>query len=244
MRSHGFSTMCCLLTVCALIAGCGRSAPDAPAGKSSVQNPTNAEVADHQKEVTIPPTPVKLSADKQLKLERELQVFADRINDLPFDIDDWQGSKLAFEDGGLSREYTNRFTKESVRIDILCGKMPDLVLANPDITYPANGHLEIGSVSRLDLVCGGKDKLHAQFKTAQFGIANSTRSVRILWGWSNDGNWEAPDSPKTKFSAERGLYKIFVQHSVENREPEEANDSPSARFTQIVMPKLNEVCFP
>ena len=183
----------------------------------------------------------------------ELELFAKRIKDVPMDIGDWQGDKLADMDertmtaagavGALSRKYTHRVTKQEVRLDIVCGRMLDVFAHTPDRCYPSVGFDTDSAQVRTEIKLATGQT--AEFWTAAFLKEDKRESlrVRVYWNFSSDGNWEAPESPKGHYAGQPALYKVYLQSS--GREGEQSiNQTASAEFGKVLFPELTKVFFP
>src|SRR5262249_38370793 len=85
----------------------------------------------------------------------------------------------------------------------------------------------------------------AEFWVRRFAKNESAVPVnlRILYGWSAAGTWEAADNPRLAFARHPFLYKLYVVPELPQAE-EPLEEDPSLEFLQSLLPELERCLFP
>ncbi len=187
----------------------------------------------------------------------ELKSFAERIKKVPTEIGDWRGEvteqldartmNIAGAVESLNLSYKNHLTREVVTVNIVCGRMVDVFSHTPDKCYPSHGFSTMEAPSPVTVTYGpnNTNSIESKFMSAKFlkSDRRAATPVRILWNFSSDGNWDAPDNPKMKFAGQHALYKLYIQHDV--REGKGNNgDSMGSDFARVLLPELTKTFFP
>lgn len=182
----------------------------------------------------------------------ELQLFADRVNNVPLEIGTWKGEELPPTDakvlkmagavGSLSRTYTNP-AGEQVSIFIVCGRLGDVFYHTPDRCYPSQGFEMMKEKSRERLETGDTT---SEFYTTEFqkSDVNGAHAQRIYWTWSAHGAWEAPEHEKVAFAGQRALFKLYVVTPITRRGDSSDTRDPATDFIRVLIPELNKAFFP
>jgi hypothetical protein len=152
-------------------------------------------------------------------LSSEPAASAAKLDGLPLTLGDWDATdeKMEATEKDLAeiadyklRTYTNKVTHKSVKILIMCGRPGPIAVHTPDVCFGGAGYKVIGERRQTVKLPG--DLPQAEFMTARFvrtGGAEEQR-LRILWAWSTDGAWSAPDDPRWKFARSPALFKLYV----------------------------------
>lgn len=176
----------------------------------------------------------------------DLQAAASRCNNLPMNLDEWEGHNLEVDSrqlavaevaGYVSRQYVNRRTGDQVTMLLVCGRPGPISLHPPDICYRGAGYEVVGNPERRRVTLDGGSE-GAEFLTAPFtkpGPAPET--LRIFWSWSNTGPWLAPENPRIAFSRSPALYKLYVVRRV-SRPNESPDEDPCLDFLRVLIPRL------
>ena len=182
----------------------------------------------------------------------ELQLFADRVKDVPLEIGDWKGEdlpptdakvlKMAGAVGSLSRTFKNP-AGDQVSIFVVCGKLRDVFYHAPDRCYPAQGFemMEAKSREALETSTGT-----SEFFTTTFQKSDETgvHSQRIYWSFTADGAWIAPENESVTFFGERALYKVYVVTPLGRSSSSRDDCDPAAEFIRVLVPALTKAFFP
>ena len=152
--------------------------------------------------------------------ERGQREFAD----LPLQYGDWKGELLPRDDddddlktSATNCRFTNMKTGKWVVTSISSRRTGRVAVHNPEHCYLGSGYKLVDAI-RTESLSSGKPS--TTFWTGHFEKRKPTgvESIRIYWGWSNDGNWQAPDYPRFYFSPTRRLHKLYLIHPVTSRD--------------------------
>jgi hypothetical protein len=169
------------------------------------------------------------------------QAAADRLAALPLVIGDWEGIELGLDPqqaemtqatGILVRRYTHKYDQTSGSVMVLCGRPGPISVHPPEACYGGAGYVP-GPAKRHSLAEGG------ELWVADFKKEGPTpETLRIHWGWSDGGNWVAPDSPRTAFFNSKILYKLYVIQPYLSSA--EKPTEPEPRWLNAVLPELRK----
>jgi hypothetical protein len=141
------------------------------------------------------------------------------ISEIPADIGNWNSRLLEIDDrekriagiaGSVRREYRNQHSGQTVVLTVLNGSAGPMSVHPPAACFEGVGYTLIAGPSVVDI---RDDKGHAvTLNRAVFrqGDGAVSESVRVYWGWSTDGQWEAPANPRFTFRGEPNLFKVYV----------------------------------
>ena len=68
-------------------------------------------------------------------------------------------------------------------------------------------------------------------------------NLRLLYGWSSAGSWQAPDYPRWKFAGGPLLFKMYVARELA-RQDEPIEGDPAIDFLRALAPPLRAALFP
>jgi len=182
------------------------------------------------------------------KPAHELQVAAARLDEVPLTVGDWRGepaeldaaqAELAGLAGSWMRRYTNRRGGATVAVLLMCGRPGPTSVHTPQWCYGGAGYELTGPEARCSVNPPGAAP--AEFWAARFHKQGSY--LRILWGWSGDGTWQAPDYPRLTLARFPALYKIYIIRELTNPH-ERPEDDPCLEFLRQFLPELSRSLFP
>ncbi|MGE3822456.1 MAG: exosortase-associated EpsI family protein, partial [Isosphaeraceae bacterium] len=135
----------------------------------------------------------------------ELAEAATRLEQVPREFRGWVGVDAPLDPrqveaghvaGLLSRTYRSPKDGVGVTALLVCGRPGPISLHTPDVCYTASGFESRGDPERVTL--SDADGSPAHFWKGRFGKRHvlSTESRLILWSWTTDGRWNAPDHPR------------------------------------------------
>jgi len=149
------------------------------------------------------------------------------LADLPLVIGDWKGEvlprgedddpKVAVLNVRFHHEPTNRW----MVIALSGGRAGRVAVHNPEHCYLGSGY-KVADEIRLETFSSGPHG-QATFWTGHFQRKRPTGmdSIRIYWGWSADGDWQAPNYPRLYFAGAPRLFKLYMIHPVPQTESPE-----------------------
>jgi hypothetical protein len=181
-----------------------------------------------------------------------VETAAARLGRVPMNIGDWRGRSLELNReqlaiaevaGHVARCYENRPGRAAVTILLVCGRPGPIAVHTPDICYAGAGYEPLGLPVRQTLSVGPSGT-PAAFRHAVFAKSNAAvpTYLRILWGWTADGTWDAPDNPRLVFAPHRALYKLYLIRTMDTAE-EPIEDDPSLAFLETLLPELKRALF-
>ena len=172
-----------------------------------------------------------------------------RLSNVPLTVGDWSGQDVevsvrerdaANAKGLLHRRYVNGRTGGAISLMIVFGRPGPVSVHTPDICYPGSGFDEVGAVSRFDLPGAPGGQMWA--RRFQKASAAPTQ-IRVLYGWTADGKWQAPDNPRLAFVRAPFLYKMYVVRQLA-RPDESIDGDPAVEFLRAFLPPLRDALFP
>lgn len=175
-----------------------------------------------------------------------------KVDRLPMKLGDWQGQKLELDRaqltmaeiaGYVARRYEDRRGGDAVTILLVCGAPGPISVHTPDICYSGAGFDPIGSPQELSLPIESV-KPPAIFRNALMVKTDAPLPtyLRILWSWSADGAWTAPQNPRLAFASQKALYKLYVIREQRSLD-ETTSDDAGQKFLQVLLPELQQVLF-
>ena len=95
------------------------------------------------------------------------------------------------------------------------GKLPFPVFRRID--WNRSGYKVVDSIREEPITVNGQSE---KFWTGHFEKKkpSGVESIRIYWGWSSDGAWQAPEYPRLYFAAAPRLHKLYLIHPVSGRD--------------------------
>src|SRR4051794_27725548 len=137
------------------------------------------------------------------------------IPDVPKVIGPWRGEDQKSdlndpEQANLTRKYVHARTGKTVVISLTVGHPGLTAVHTPEFCYRGSGY-DVGGTVEARTV-SGLPADRAKFWTTTFrkNSTGGTDNLRVLWSWSADGQWSAPDYPRLKFMGKPSLYKLYV----------------------------------
>jgi Protein of unknown function (DUF3485) len=177
----------------------------------------------------------------------DLAVVAERVHRVSPEIGDWHSEPVALDSRQLdvagvvsheSRMYTNHKTGAKVQMLLICGRPGPISVHEPTVCYAGAGYAQSGDLAK---VAHDDDA----FKSGRFvkGPPNAD-ILRILWAWSTDGRWAAPDNPRRTFG--RGTNALLKLYVIRQVGPSDADGSKDAadEFLDDLLPELKRCLSP
>jgi hypothetical protein len=173
---------------------------------------------------------------------------AARLSALPLTAGEWDGQALeinpremrqAQANGFLNRRYVNRRSGSAVSLLLLCGRPGPISVHTPDICFPGAGYVEAAAPEQYTAPDGG-----GQFWVRRFEKQAAVPvPVRVFYGWTTSGAWEAPDQPRLAFTGRPVLYKLYLVRELA-RKDEALERDPALDLLQALIPQLRSVLGP
>ncbi len=180
------------------------------------------------------------------KLER----FTQRLDAVPTEIGDWIGVDTEVDQeqfaasncaGCVSRTYQDRRTGQEVSVYLVSGTARHVTIHTPDWCYQGAGYEMRDQPISYNVQCGDRE---AEFRVARFVKEETTNvsRLRILWSYTDDGNWQGPKWPKPAFAGRPALYKVYLIRSLGEDVPKLSED-PAVEFAKQFIPIVNAALF-
>src|ERR1700722_3963757 len=170
----------------------------------------------------------------------DLPAAGERLNQVKAEIVDWRSEERELDPrqlkvGGVahsvSRLYVNRKTREQVQMLLICVRPQPISVHEPDVCYAGAGYGRIGELSKITV---NED----EFKVGNFAKGGTNPdALRILWGWSTDGHFAAPDNPRRAFGrSSNALFKLYIiRHT--GRQEDASTKDPALAFLDVLLPE-------
>jgi hypothetical protein len=191
----------------------------------------------------------------------QLRAAAERVNAIPLHVGDWIGTEeeLSERDRAMgdilsykARRYVHRTKRTELQFLIVCGQPKYIAVHTPDVCYEGAGYGLQGKLEKYTVTAADGQAL-GQFQYGRFAktVAGVPTNYRIMWSFSPDGPWTAPDQPRTVFPRtrhgfpiDRYLYKIYVVRQMARPDEPMDGTDPGVEFLQEMLPELHKVLFP
>ncbi len=172
--------------------------------------------------------------------------LAGRLALVPSVVGEWEGRSLdaapreleaTGATGLIQREFTHRGTGQRVAVSLLCGRPGPLAVHTPEVCYDGSGFKEVGSAVRTK-VPGGEVRVRQFHKAAAVPV-----TLRVIYGWSAGGSWEAPENPRLHFAGRPALAKLYVVREMGRADEPLAGD-PALDFLKVAAEPFRLALFP
>lgn len=175
---------------------------------------------------------------------------AERLMQVPDEFGDWQllgtGTlpKAAREQlqcaACLVRRYSNRQTGAQVTLLLMLGPAGRMAVHSPEVCvaigeYKQRGHRELVNLAAAD-------ELPERLWSVDFqSVSLEGGAMRVYYGWSTGGAWQAPSDARFALAGVPYLYKVQVSTDLGLGPPSKEKDSGRKfleEFTHVVGPFL------
>jgi hypothetical protein len=180
----------------------------------------------------------------------EIAASTAKLQRISLTLPDWEGERLKPKDpselgevaGYFYARYVNTRDGRSVAVFLVSGRPGPVSIHTPDVCYKANG-FDAGEPVPVS-VPRNVGRPDDRFMTAQLVRTRSAERLRlrIYWGWSTDGTWQAPDNPRWTFAHSGVLYKLYLIQDLSGLD-ESSVDDPCKGLMQQLLPELDRVLF-
>jgi hypothetical protein len=178
-------------------------------------------------------------------------VLSAQMARIPMTIGDWDGmDETATLPEGIPeiigptivRRYVNRRTGALVTMSLTADRPgPIFVNHQPTTCYTGIGYeVDAGPGQRSVALDNGS----AGFNMVRFvkNAGPAPRYLRLYWGYTGDGNWQAPRSPRVTFARFPVVFKMYVIHHLRKRTDPPETD-PAEEFIRVLAPAIKKSLF-
>lgn len=152
-------------------------------------------------------------------VDTRLKNAAAQLQTLPKSFGDWHESsnkelsKTAIEmlqcAGYINKIYVNQQTNEQMSVVVMVGPGATMAIHTPEICYSGRNFSMVGEKRHSEISDAGENQ--HQFWLVDFTMNDTqARELRVHYGWSDGGTWQAPNRPRLAFAGKRLLYKIQI----------------------------------
>jgi hypothetical protein len=167
------------------------------------------------------------------------KVFANLKNQ----FGDWVGERLprqADDDSKtavINTRFTNRNSGRWIITSLTTGRAGRVAIHNPEHCYLGNGYKIADAIREETFTLA--DGESAKFWTGHFQKKKPSgiESIRIYWGWTADGQWQAPTYPRLFFAAKPRLHKLYLIHPV----PLDGTSEDPAPYREFITQYISEL---
>lgn len=181
----------------------------------------------------------------------ESKVIAERFESFPRRVGEWELKstnemsaktlKMLECDGYLTRTYVNGVTRETVTVAVLLGPPGPMGVHTPEICYSSHKYSieQPRQAAEFTGTDGESDELWRL--TLRSRDLHSHR-LRVYYGWSTDGTWQATASPRFSFAGDPFLVKLQIAGQV-SRADDSTTPDPCLSFLEEFTPQLRRHLF-
>ncbi|GEM_PF-713742 len=188
-----------------------------------------------------------LLLNQGLSNPEEVAAGVAKLNALPTTIGAWTSAPGSIDErelrlgeiaGYFRREFRHAETGRAVVVTILCGASGPLSVHPPTACFEGVGYSLVAGPT----VTGITDETNAtvSLNKASFRLRDiaAAEVVRVFWGWSEDGEWDAPGNPRVSYRGRSVLFKLYTV----DRAYETADDlAQSEAFLKDALPIFRRI---
>lgn len=177
-----------------------------------------------------------------------LRAATARIDTLPVAAGDWMSSEVEMsvrelELASITGCYARDFTEAAgegrpVQVLVMCGPYGPLSQHEPTACLRGSGWRQTADTA--EFAFGEDDGGGHSLWSATFtgGPQDGIGDIRVFWGWSTDGVWDAAWNARLDFAGSEYLYKLYVVTGDEGPESEAAVRDLLDRLLPVFKTKL------
>lgn len=185
------------------------------------------------------------------KTPEDLGRAAAKMTRIPKDIGAWHGEDLTLDErqraraqltGYVMRRYRQQADGTEVTVLLMCGRPGPLAAHTPDVCFDGAGY-ELSAPLTQYAPPAAAGRAPAEFTLGDFRGTESAVPTRldVLWAWSADGHWSAPDRPRVAFAASPVLYKLYL--TLQMPPGGRLEEDPRAAFVPLLLAEIDRAVF-
>ena len=129
---------------------------------------------------------------------------------------------------------THATTKRVVSVSVLYGSAGDMCAHDPNTCYAGSGYTAVGGATRKEYSAADSVLWLGRFEKTE----PTPEGLDVCWGFTADGGWAAPETPRMAFAGRSMLYKMYAQVGVPVGVHRRDEDNPLTEFLTAFLPKL------
>ncbi len=139
--------------------------------------------------------------------------------------------------GYFRREFRHAESGRAVALTILCGASGPMSVHPPTACFEGVGYSLVAGPSVVGITDNAESTISLNKATFRLRDSSAAEVVRVFWGWSTNGLWDAPANPRVTY---RGIPVLFKLYTVD-RAYETADDlAQSESFLKDALPVIRE----
>jgi hypothetical protein len=136
----------------------------------------------------------------------------------------------------ISRVYEHQQSGDVVNVAVLLGPPGPISVHTPEVCYSSREFTQDGDRRRVKIKDLAEQE-HALWHLPLKANNLDASSLRVYYGWSTGGRWDAPERPRFSFGSLPHLYKLQV--AVTDHPTSEAIDFDAGQdFLECFLPQL------
>jgi hypothetical protein len=141
------------------------------------------------------------------------------LSKIPETIGAWTSTPLTIDErelrlgeisGYFRREFRHAETGRAVALTILCGAAGPMSVHPPTACFEGVGYSLISGPSVVGVTDADDVTISLNKATFRPQGAMTSDVVRVFWGWSPDGAWDAPANPRIAYRGQPVLFKLYT----------------------------------
>ncbi|MBJ42286.1 MAG: hypothetical protein CMJ80_03160 [Planctomycetaceae bacterium] len=159
------------------------------------------------------------------------------VFDASYELSDEAVAMLSCQ-GYIYRGYRNEVTGDSIKLAVMVGPGAKMSVHVPEVCYESNNYTLLEDREIFNVEVNGQTH---HFWSVHFRVNEvSQRELRVLYGWTNGGHWQAPRVARWYVAGEPVLYKLQVSHALTGlvHVDEQASQEATRLFMQMVIPLI------
>ena len=185
----------------------------------------------------------------------DLEAAGRRVESLPTTFGDWRltsqedlddnAVRLLQCSGYIHRIYHNIKNPllSQVQVAVLVGPAGPISVHTPEICYSSRDYAVEQEPRHLSIHLSGESGEHELWGMSLSAKNNPTRApLRVCYGWSTGGAWQAPEHPRFQYGGRPLLYKIQIASEVAPGSSSDDSES-CTNFLRDFLPVLDQRLF-
>lgn len=169
-----------------------------------------------------------------------------KLEKLPSSIGAWTSASAAIDPreqrlaeiaGYFRREFRHAQTGRAVSLTILCGGSGPMSVHPPTACFEGVGYSLVAGPSVVGITDNTEHTISLNKASFRLRDSSAAEVVRVFWGWSTNGLWDAPANPRVTYRGTPVLFKLYAV----DRAYETADDlAQSETFLKDALPVIRE----
>ena len=184
----------------------------------------------------------------------DLEAAGRRVESLPETFGDWRltseedldenAVRLLQCSGYIHRIYHNikKPSLPQIQVAVLVGPAGPISVHTPEICYSSRDYTIAQKRRHLNISLAGESGEHVLWGMSMSPNNLAKRTLRVCYGWSTGGAWQAPEHPRFQYGGQPLLYKIQIASEVAPGSSSDESESCTS-FLRAFLPVLDQRLF-